>query len=468
MPNPQFISSTSSPDIQPRTPPPPRSPPRRRQIRRRRRIPFPPPPRSSPNSTNPSSAAAMANSGNTSAAPPGRPKAKTPPLTVEGYPVEGISIGGQETCVIFPTLSVAFDIGRCPQRAVSQEFLFISHAHLDHIGGLPMYVATRGLYRQRPPTIFIPACIRDPVERLFELHRSMDQSELRHNLVPLEVGEEYEIRRDLKVKAFRTYHVIPSQGYVIYTVKQKLKPEYLGLPGNEIKRLKLSVPEIAFTGDTVADFILDPDNADVLKARILVVESTFVDDSVTIEHAREYGHTHLFEILNQFDKLENKAIVLIHFSARYTAEEIDAAINKLPPSFRSRVHALKEVTSRRSARLTRPAVQSAGEACQPPDIGARLGLNHVRLLELPGNGTLRRLEDGAVHEQIPFRMPCPSLLTTWKNPHLHRGIRCTSPRPKWLNATVICITWSCGYESLAPNSITSLWLVKWQLDTLKA
>ncbi|KAF0925894.1 hypothetical protein E2562_018698 [Oryza meyeriana var. granulata] len=36
----------------------------------------------------------------------------------------------------------------------------------------------------------------------------------------------------------------------------------------------LTVPKIAFTGDTMADFILDPHNADVLKARILVVEIT--------------------------------------------------------------------------------------------------------------------------------------------------------------------------------------------------
>ena len=54
-------------------------------------------------------------------------------LTVEGVAIEGLSIGGHETCVIFPTMNLAFDIGRCPQRAISQDFLFISHAHMDHI-----------------------------------------------------------------------------------------------------------------------------------------------------------------------------------------------------------------------------------------------------------------------------------------------------------------------------------------------
>jgi hypothetical protein len=34
----------------------------------------------------------------------------------------------------------------------------------------------------------------------------------------------------------------------------------------------VTTPEVAFTGDTMSDFILDPDNVDVLKAKILVVE----------------------------------------------------------------------------------------------------------------------------------------------------------------------------------------------------
>lgn len=272
-------------------------------------------------------------------------------LVIEGYPIEGLSIGGQETCVIFPTLKMAFDIGRCPQRAISQDFLFISHGHMDHIGGLPMYVATRGLYSMKPPTIFVPSSIKETVEKLFEVHRTMDQSELKHNLIGLNVGEEFQIRKDLKVKAFRTYHVIPSQGYIIYSVKQKLKQEFAGLSGNEIKDLKLSgveitytvtSPEIAFTGDTTSDFIVDGDNYDVLKARILVMESTFVDDGVTKEHARDYGHTHLSEIAKYGDKFLNKAILLIHFSARYRPEEIEAAIAKLPSSLSGRVFALME------------------------------------------------------------------------------------------------------------------------------
>lgn len=54
-----------------------------------------------------------------------------------------------------------------------------------------MYVATRGLYGMKPPTIFVPKAIKENVERLFEVHREMDQSELKHNLIVLDVGEVY-------------------------------------------------------------------------------------------------------------------------------------------------------------------------------------------------------------------------------------------------------------------------------------
>ena len=51
-----------------------------------------------------------------------------------------------------------------------------------------MYVATRGLYKMKPPTIIVPASIKETVESLFEVHRKLDSSELKHNLVGLDIG----------------------------------------------------------------------------------------------------------------------------------------------------------------------------------------------------------------------------------------------------------------------------------------
>ncbi|XP_058070785.1 tRNase Z TRZ2, chloroplastic-like [Magnolia sinica] len=272
-------------------------------------------------------------------------------VDVEGYLIEGLSIGGHETCVIIPSLNAAFDIGRCPSRAVHQDFLFITHAHLDHIGGLPMYLATRGLYSLKPPTVFVPPCIKGDVEKLLDIQRAMSQTELKLDLVALDVGETYEIRNDLVVRPFKTHHVIPSQGYVIYSVRNKLKKQYAHLPGTKIKKLKLSgveitdtilSPEVAFTGDTTSDFILEPRNADALRAKILITEATFLDEELGIEHARQHGHMHLYEILEHAQWIRNKAVLLTHFSSRYKIEDIRQAVSKLQEKLSSKVVALTE------------------------------------------------------------------------------------------------------------------------------
>lgn len=46
------------------------------------------------------------------------------------------------------------------------------------------------------------------------------------------------------------------------------------------------VPEIAFTGDTSGELFEKDGSADIYRAKLLIVECTFVDDSVTWEQVR--------------------------------------------------------------------------------------------------------------------------------------------------------------------------------------
>ncbi len=49
----------------------------------------------------------------------------------------------------------------------------------------------------------------------------------------------------------------------------------------------MQIPEVAFTGDTSGELFEQPGNADLYRAKLLIVELTFLDESVTVEQVCE-------------------------------------------------------------------------------------------------------------------------------------------------------------------------------------
>ncbi|MEZ0226986.1 MAG: MBL fold metallo-hydrolase [Planctomycetota bacterium] len=266
-------------------------------------------------------------------------------ITLAGHEVEAFSVAGFQTCIELPQHSVAFDIGFCPRSAINRSTVLVSHTHMDHVASIAHHAATRGMLGMKPATYVIPSVNRAAVEDLFAAHAKLDGCEHERVLRPADPGDSIPIARDIEARPFFSPHRVPCQGYALWRKFTKLKPELVGRTSDEIGRLRreghdvsvaTEVAEVAYTGDTKIE-VVEREEV-VRKARLLIMEVTFVANDVDIEGARARGHIHLDEVARRADLFENEAILFLHFSARYSQEQILRALDtKLPAKLRERV-----------------------------------------------------------------------------------------------------------------------------------
>jgi ribonuclease Z len=158
-------------------------------------------------------------------------------------------------------------------------------------------------------------------------------------------GGEVPLGRGIVARPFPTAHRIPSQGYLLVRQKSRLRADLVGQPrevivaarerGEEVSE-PVEVPEVAFTGDTRLDALADL--PEVLSARLLILEVTFYDDRVSVESARAEGHVHLDEVIDNAHMFDNRAILFMHRSQRWSHEQALAILEqRLPPSLQERV-----------------------------------------------------------------------------------------------------------------------------------
>ena len=133
-----------------------------------------------------------------------------------------------------------------------------------------------------PPVVHVPAEIVGDAANLIAAWKALDGGQQACEVVGMNPGDRVALSDDHSVSAFATAHPVPSRGYVVWERRHKLKPEFVGLPGEELKRLRdagaamtneVSVPLVCYTGDT-GPAGLDGDPA-VYEAKVLIVEMSF-------------------------------------------------------------------------------------------------------------------------------------------------------------------------------------------------
>jgi ribonuclease Z len=261
-----------------------------------------------------------------------------------GLTIEGYSRAAVQSYWRIPELKIGFDLGAQPWDFMGTPTWLLSHTHLDHVAALPVYVARRRMMRMEPPTLYVPAYAVEDLRRLLLVFQRLDRGRMVCDMRGINAGDEFELSRDHVVTTFATTHTIPSLGYVVWERRFKLKEEYLGLPGDKIRDLRLSgvavtremrTPLVAYTGDT------NPAGLDayppVYQAKILITEMSFIRPNHRREKIHKFGHMHLDDYIERADRFQNELIIAAHLSTRYHPQEVRRLVDaKLPPQLRER------------------------------------------------------------------------------------------------------------------------------------
>jgi ribonuclease Z len=276
-----------------------------------------------------------------------RPVDNAPFLTHQhgGLTIEGYSRAAVQSYWRIAELKLGFDLGAQPWNFMGTPTWFVTHAHLDHLAALPVYVARRRMMRMEPPTIYLPESVVDDVRKLLLVFQRLDRGRMICELKGLKAGEEVALSREHVVTTFATTHTVPSLGYVVWERRNKLKPEYAGLTGDQIRDLRLSgvavtaemrSPVVAYTGDT-SPAGLDACPA-AFEAKVLITEMSFIRPNHRREKIHKFGHMHLDDFIERAERFRNELIVCAHYSTRYHPDEVRRYVAaKLPHILKDRV-----------------------------------------------------------------------------------------------------------------------------------
>jgi len=209
--------------------------------------------------------------------------------------------------------------------------IFLSHGHADHISGLIGLVNIRNNAmgdKEKELSVYYPKDNFLITEMIRFISRTNRRLNYQLEWIPLEPGNRIELldcQMPRYVEAFPTQHVHNevSLGYNIVEVRHRLKPEFAGLPQDEIvakvkSEGRAAISEdyhqklFSYGGDSVG---IKP--AYIADTEVLCHDTTFLDEA----DRKEYKHATLAEAIDCARNARvKKELYCVHVSSRYKAQ----------------------------------------------------------------------------------------------------------------------------------------------------
>ena len=257
-------------------------------------------------------------------------------LTISGYSTALFS-----TWYFIEELGLLFDCGDGVTSALLQksrkiENVFISHADRDHLTGLLQFNQLNA--RQDFPIIHYPKDCGSFIA-IKDFSKKFDPHVKGTIWKPIIENDKIWIKKDIYVQAIKNSHVVceeniyKSLGYKVVKVKSKLNAQYINLPSLEIKQIidtlgkdathtNIETILLSYSGDTPCENFEHWKNS-----KILIHEATFLggeEDKNIKPHGNK--HSKLEEVIKSVAESKVEALILGHFSSRYSDEQIDKSI----------------------------------------------------------------------------------------------------------------------------------------------